>query len=85
MRGPSSHVKGDPVSETAHYVAVVRSGSTDLYLVQQGRVEAPGLVPIRWERPAAARAERPEPRGPLAAARRRAARIISNVVNVFLA
>jgi hypothetical protein len=40
----------DPVSERAHYVTVDR-WSSDLLLVQQGRVESPGLVPVIWRWP----------------------------------
>jgi hypothetical protein len=68
---------GEPISESAHYL--VRDGGRDLFLIQEGRLEASGVVPILWDR----RAE-PDPaavgsQGPLRAAGRRAARILSRV------
>jgi hypothetical protein len=40
----------DPVSETAHYVAVIRSGQTELFLIQQGQIEEQGLAHVIWDR-----------------------------------
>ena len=75
---------GEPISESAH--SVVRSGGTDLFLIQQGRLEAPGAVPILWDRRAEGEALgiAGRRRGSLGAARRRAVRIIASVFNILL-
>jgi hypothetical protein len=40
---------GDPVSERAHYVLAVESGApAALFLIQEGRLEPPGVVPVVW-------------------------------------
>jgi hypothetical protein len=74
----------EPIRETAHYV--VRGDGTDLYLHQEGRVEESGVAPILWDR--GAEAAPPQPgqgaRGPLGAARRRAARILASVFHLAL-
>jgi hypothetical protein len=77
---------GEPISETAHYVAVVRGGATDLYLIQDGRLEAPGAVPILWDRGAAGSSHPAAgaPGGPLDAPRRRALRLIAGVFSLLL-
>lgn len=69
---------GEPICETAHYVAVVRGGGTDLFLVQEGRLEESGVVPILWDRQAETEVEAPTG-GRLGAAGRRAFRILSRV------
>jgi hypothetical protein len=77
---------GEPISETAHYV-VVRGGGTDLYLIQEGRLEASGVVPILWDRGAERDGVRPAaaaPAGPLGVARRRAVRFFASVFNLLL-
>jgi hypothetical protein len=69
----------EPVSETAHYV--VRDGTSDLFLVQEGRFEAPDGVPILWNRRAEGRREASRGRpGKGATVRRRAARIFWGVL-----
>lgn len=39
---------GDPVSERAHYLVLIRRGEAELVLVQQERREQSGLVPVTW-------------------------------------
>ncbi|HEV8676944.1 MAG TPA: hypothetical protein VGX21_23150 [Methylomirabilota bacterium] len=68
----------EPVSETAHYV--VRDGTSDLFLVQEGRLEAPDAVPILWNRRAEGRRERSSRPGTGGGVRRRAARILWGVL-----
>jgi hypothetical protein len=68
----------EPVSETAHYV--VRDGTSDLFLVQEGRFEAPDRVPILWNRRAEGRRESSRSRsGRGGTVGRRAARILWGV------
>jgi hypothetical protein len=51
---------GDPVTERAHYVA---SGTpAELFLVQQGRLEESGVVPVIWSRTTFLKAEPPAQR-----------------------
>lgn len=40
----------DPITETAHYVAVVRRGCTELFLIQGGQIEEQGLAQVIWDR-----------------------------------
>ncbi|HEV8309623.1 MAG TPA: hypothetical protein VGW35_18325 [Methylomirabilota bacterium] len=70
---------GEAITESAHYVAVVRGGGTDLFLIQGGRLEASGMVSILWDRRAETEAAGARPAGALSAARRRAFRILSRV------
>ena len=76
----------EPISETAHYVAVNREGGTDLYLYQEGRCDPSAAVPILWDR----RAERDASGSAvgsgsrLGAARRRAVRILSSVFSLVV-
>ncbi len=56
---------GEPVSERAHYVTTGGGDGQELLLVQDGRVEAPGLVSIIWgwrDRRRAAAVSRPADR-----------------------
>lgn len=39
---------GDPVTETAHYLASVRWGATDLLLVQPGQREPISVSHVVW-------------------------------------
>jgi hypothetical protein len=40
----------EPVNERVQYLVVESCGATDLFLVEEGRLEQTGLVPIIWAR-----------------------------------
>jgi hypothetical protein len=50
---------GDPVSERAHYLTVASGTPAELFLVQQGRLEETGVVPVIWSRTTFLKAEPP--------------------------